>query len=436
MKSKFFLFIVFYVSIFASCRGTNSVKGNDLNKIEEAKEIVITVQPQREHIRLKSFEKNYLKTKSGTAFKDVRQKIEELFEFEEKWELRQCTKENSNDELREDYIFVESEKILCYAGEIVAGIKKSEDEDMVHLKIHGDVQYEIGFIDPINGYVKERIISNSFAIAKKETTYELFEKVYKWAVEEKEGEKYIFANEGFCGGRRNSDKRFVENVEDGKMQPVVKLSPRDCVIWCNAYSEMQGLTPVYYKGAKDIEDLTENEIESLILRDATKGIFVDSAKLLTSKQAKKPNGKNGYRLPLPDEWELSALLTKDSGNRIEKYSVNVNGEEWYFTKSDSASGAKANYKNAEECNRVAWYKASSNSKTHPVGTLQANDLGIYDMSGNVSEWCFAFNSSGHYLFRGGDWFNGASTLQLGYFNFFFPNYADVNLGFRVARTID
>ena len=424
---KIFFFLI-AMSLF-SCGEKPSQNIPDKNE-----KISITVKLQGEHVRFKQFDKNYVQVAKGVSWKDVSLSVNELLEFEEKWEMGNCYVDGKTEAIDGSYIFNESKLVIVSAKEEVSGITMWEKDDMVSLKIKGEVSYEIGFVDPVYGYIKERNIKRSFAISKYEVTYELFEKVYKWATEEKEGEKYVFNNAGFCGGRRNPDKKFVENSEDGKKQPVVKISPRDAAVWCNAYSEMTGLVPVYYWGVKD-EDGME-EIESHILRDASKGVMVDSAKELTAKEAKKPNGKNGFRLCSPDEWELSSLLTRDRTVAIDKYSVLVNGEEWYFTKSDHASGAKKNYQDIEECKRFAWFKSNSDSKTHPVGTLLANDLGIYDMSGNASEWCFAFNGDGNYLFRGGDWFNNSSMLQVGYFNFFFPDFADVNLGFRIAKTLD
>jgi len=106
------------------------------------------------------------------------------------------------------------------------------------------------------------------------------------------------------------------------------------------------------------------------------------------------SGKSGnrYRLPTEAEWEYAAR----SGGRSEKYSGGNN------------------------IDSVAWYNSNSNSKTHPVGQKEANGLGLYDMSGNVWEWCndwYAENyyknspknnpggaSSGQYrVLRGGSW---------------------------------
>ena len=84
------------------------------------------------------------------------------------------------------------------------------------------------------------------------------------------------------------------------------------------------------------------------------------------------NGKNGgqykFRLPTEAEWEYACR----SGGKSEKY----------------AGG--------NDVGRVAWYSKNSGSKTHGVGTKSPNGLGIYDMSGNVWEWC-------------GDWFGKYSS---------------------------
>jgi sulfatase modifying factor 1 len=135
------------------------------------------------------------------------------------------------------------------------------------------------------------------------------------------------------------------------------------------------------------------------------------------------NGKTGksYRLPTEAEWEYAAR----SGGQREKYS------------------------GGNDLDRVAWYNANSGGKTHTVGTKAPNGIGLYDMSGNVWEWCQDWYgekyyndsprsnpqgpSSGQYrVLRGGSWDNRPEYVRAAYRVWSEPADRNNNNGFRLS----
>ncbi len=144
-----------------------------------------------------------------------------------------------------------------------------------------------------------------------------------------------------------------------------------------------------------------------------------------------------------DAMEFCAELSRMTGRRF----TLPTEAQWEYAARGGKKSTNAKYSGSSSAANVAWYDGNSGSQTHPVGRLRANELGIYDMSGNVWEWCLDWkgsyssasqtdpmgpSSGSDRVLRGGSWNNYAGYCSVSNRSYYTPDNRFNSNGFRLV----
>ena len=216
------------------------------------------------------------------------------------------------------------------------------------------------------------------------------------------------------------------------------------MVWVSGGTFTMGATSEQGSDAYD----WEKPAHSVTLSGYYIGKYEVTQKLWKAVMGSNPSGFKGDNLPVENvNWnDVQTFIRKLNQLTGKNYRLPTEAE-WEYAARGGNNSRGNKYSGSDNVGSVAWYYENSGSTTHPVGSKSPNELGIYDMSGNVWEWCqdwYGYYSSSsqrnpkgpasgsHRVYRGGSWLNNARYCRVSDRSYISPDHRNYILGFRLV----